>query len=76
MYFFTMLNSAWEDHIKDLLPSVPTESIKSLVSTTDYVNDSCRVLITSYSLMEKNGERFKKMNFGFVILVSFVLKRM
>lgn len=71
-----MSNSAWEDHIKELLPSVPAESIKSLISTNDYVNDSCRVLITSYSLMEKNGERFKKMNFGFVILVSFVLKQM
>lgn len=61
--------SAWEEHIKDLLPSVPSESIKCLATTSDYVSD-CQVLITSYSLMEKNGERFKQKNFGFVILVN------
>lgn len=59
---------AWLNHVKDLLPSVPAQSIKCLTSTKDYVGD-CNVLITSYSLMEKNCDRLLEIKFGFIILV-------
>lgn len=59
----------WDRHIKELLPAVPSDSIKVLVSTNEYVSD-CKVLITSYSLMEKNVEHLLKKSFGCIILVS------
>lgn len=59
----------WERHIKDLLPSVPSESIRSIVSSTDYIGD-CKVLITSYPLMDRNADRLVEKQFGFVILVN------
>lgn len=59
---------SWAQHIKELLPWVPKDSIKCLASTNDYVSD-CKVLITSYSLMDKNVNRLAEKHFGFVILV-------
>ncbi|XP_031623528.1 SWI/SNF-related matrix-associated actin-dependent regulator of chromatin subfamily A-like protein 1 [Contarinia nasturtii] len=57
----------WERHITNLLPSVPSDSIKVLASTNEYVGD-CKVLITSYNLMDKNVELLMKRSFGCVIL--------
>lgn len=57
----------WKRHIRDLLPWVPEQSIACLTSTQEYVGDF-KVLITSYSLMDKNCDRLLKRNFGFVIL--------
>lgn len=59
----------WERHIQDLLPWVPVNSIKLLESSQNYVSD-CKVLITSYSLMEKNVDALTKKGFGCIILVS------
>lgn len=58
----------WERHIRELLPWVPGDSIKCLVSTNDYIGES-KVLITSYSLMDRNADRLADKHFGFVILV-------
>lgn len=57
----------WERHIRDLLPWVPAQSIGCLMSTQDYVGDF-KVLITSYTLMDKNCDRLLERNFGFIIL--------
>lgn len=61
--------TSWERQILNLLPSVPSESVKVLISTNEYVGDS-KVLIVSYSLMEKNVELLLKRSFGCIILVS------
>lgn len=61
--------SAWERHIRDLLPSVSAQHISCLASTSDFVRDS-KVLITSYQMMERNCDRLLQNNFGFIILVS------
>lgn len=66
--------NCWEDHLKDLLPSVPADSIRCLVTTNDYIGD-CKVLITSYPLMDKNADRLAEKRFGFVILVNTVVHR-
>lgn len=61
--------NSWERHLKDLLPSVPADSIQCLATSNDYIGD-CKVLITSYSLMDKNADRLTEKHFGFVILVN------
>lgn len=61
--------NSWERHLKDLLPSVPADSIKCLVSSNDHIGN-CKVLITSYPLMDKSVDRLTEKRFGFVILVS------
>lgn len=60
----------WEKHIQDLLPWVSVYSIQLLASSHDYVGD-CKVLITSYSLMDKNVDILTERGFGCVILVRF-----
>lgn len=60
---------SWERHIKDLLPSVPADSIRCLMSSNDYIGE-WKVLITSYPLMDKNVDRLAEKYFGFVIMVS------
>lgn len=61
--------TAWERHIRDLLPSVPAQHIVCLQSASDYFGD-CKVLITSYQMMEKNCDKLLEKQFGFIILVS------
>lgn len=58
----------WAQHIQDLLPAVPNGSVKVLVSTSEYVGD-CKVLITSYSLMDRYVDTLSKKSFGCIILV-------
>lgn len=61
--------TTWESHITDLLPAVPSDSVKVLTSTNGYASN-CKVLITSYTLMDKNVEILLKKSFGCIILVS------
>lgn len=60
---------SWERHINDLLPSVSADLVRCLVPGNDYIGD-CKVLITSYALMNKNVDRLAEKGFGFVILVN------
>ena len=64
----------WAQHIQDLLPAVSDSSIKVLVSTNEYVGD-CKVLITSYSLMDRYVETLAKKSFGCIILVRLKMNR-
>ncbi|XP_055295299.1 SWI/SNF-related matrix-associated actin-dependent regulator of chromatin subfamily A-like protein 1 [Sitodiplosis mosellana] len=57
----------WAQHINNLLPAISNGSVKVLTSTNEYVGDY-KVLITSYSLMDKNVETLLKRSFGCVIL--------
>jgi len=59
----------WVRHVHNLLPWIPSESIMCWQSTQEYVG-TCKVLITSYSLMDKNCDRLLEKKFGVVILVS------
>lgn len=61
--------TAWERHIRDLLPSVPAKDILCLQTAADYFGD-CKVLITSYQMMEKSSDKLLQKQFGFIILVS------
>lgn len=61
--------TGWENHIRDLLPMVSGDSIKCLSSSNDYIAN-CKVLITSYPLMDRCVDRLVEKQFGFVILVS------
>lgn len=60
---------AWEDHFHEWLPWIPKHLIKCLTSNQDYVGDA-KVIITSYSMMDKNCDSLLDKNIGFVILVS------
>uniref|UniRef100_A0A8D8NU11 SWI/SNF-related matrix-associated actin-dependent regulator of chromatin subfamily A-like protein 1 n=1 Tax=Culex pipiens TaxID=7175 RepID=A0A8D8NU11_CULPI len=57
----------WAAKIRQLLPSVPVHNIVTLQSGQDYIGEA-RVLITSYSMMEKSAEKLLARNFGFVIM--------
>lgn len=62
----------WLQHVRDLLPWIPPELIACWQSTQDYLSKNVKVLITSYSLMDKNCDRLCEKNFGIFILVSLV----
>ncbi|GBP14151.1 hypothetical protein EVAR_69261_1 [Eumeta japonica] len=57
---------SWSQHIRELLPSIPLHYIQVLNSNQQYIGD-CKVLITSYSMMEKNMNQLMEHNFGFLI---------
>lgn len=59
--------SAWAEHVRQLLPTIPCDSITVFQSTKDYLPGS-KVVIVSNTLMEKNCDRLLSMNFGVVIL--------
>lgn len=61
--------ASWEQHIKDLLPSVPADSIQCLFTSNDHIGN-CKILITSYALMDRMAERLTEKRFGAVILVN------
>lgn len=63
----------WVRKIEELLPWVPADSIKCLVSMNDYIGD-CKVLVTSYSLMDKHADRLVEKHFGFVVLVGQTIR--
>ncbi|XP_061386042.1 SWI/SNF-related matrix-associated actin-dependent regulator of chromatin subfamily A-like protein 1 [Musca vetustissima] len=57
---------SWANHIRDLLPYVPVHYIQVLNSNQQYIGD-CKVLITSYSMMERNIQQITDRKFGFLI---------
>ncbi|XP_055593275.1 SWI/SNF-related matrix-associated actin-dependent regulator of chromatin subfamily A-like protein 1 [Uranotaenia lowii] len=57
----------WAAKIRQLLKYVPVHNIVTLQSGQDYIGDA-RILITSYSLMEKCAKKLLEHGFGFVIL--------
>ncbi|XP_065357784.1 SWI/SNF-related matrix-associated actin-dependent regulator of chromatin subfamily A-like protein 1 [Calliphora vicina] len=57
---------SWAQHIRDLLPSIPLHYIQVLNSNQQYIGD-CKVLITSYSMMERNVNQIMERKFGFLI---------
>lgn len=61
--------NGWQRHIIELLPSVPADLVQCLMSGGDYIGN-CKVLITSYALMDKMVDRLAEKGFGFVILVN------
>lgn len=58
--------NVWAEKVRILLPWVPCQYIVCLTSTQDYFGDA-KVLIVSYSLMERNFDRLAEKRFGFVI---------
>ncbi|XP_037052396.1 SWI/SNF-related matrix-associated actin-dependent regulator of chromatin subfamily A-like protein 1 [Bradysia coprophila] len=58
---------SWAQHIRSLLPDIPPESIVCWQSTQEYIGN-VKVLVTSYSLMDKNCDRLCEKNFGILIL--------
>lgn len=57
----------WSSKIRELLRYVPVHNIITLQGSQDYIGDA-RVLITSYSLMEKCAEKLLERGFGFIIM--------
>uniref|UniRef100_A0A1Q3F1L1 Putative swi/snf-related matrix-associated actin-dependent regulator n=1 Tax=Culex tarsalis TaxID=7177 RepID=A0A1Q3F1L1_CULTA len=57
----------WAAKIRQLLPYVPVHNIVTLQSGQDYIGEA-RILITSYSMMEKSAEKLLGRNFGFIIM--------
>ncbi|XP_053664648.1 SWI/SNF-related matrix-associated actin-dependent regulator of chromatin subfamily A-like protein 1 [Anopheles marshallii] len=57
---------SWAHKIRQLLPHIPVHSIAALNSGQDYINE-CRVLISSYSMMERCGEKLLDRGFGMLI---------
>lgn len=64
----------WKEHVRRLLPWISSESIVCWQSTQEYLGN-IKVLITSYSLMDKNCDRLCEKNFGIVILVSQCVRK-
>lgn len=58
---------AWEQHVRDLMPSVPCDRIKVFQTTKDYLPGAMVVIVTNM-LMEKNIDRLLQMKFGVLIL--------
>ncbi|TMW50300.1 hypothetical protein DOY81_004620 [Sarcophaga bullata] len=56
----------WAQHIRDLLPSIPLHYIQVLNSNQQYIGD-CKVLIASYSMMERHIKQIMERKFGFLI---------
>lgn len=57
---------SWANHIRQLLPYLPLHYIQVLNSNQQYIGD-CKVLITSYSMMERNIQQITDRKFGFLI---------
>ncbi|XP_013103013.1 SWI/SNF-related matrix-associated actin-dependent regulator of chromatin subfamily A-like protein 1 [Stomoxys calcitrans] len=57
---------SWANHIRQLLPYVPLHYIQVLNCNQQYIGD-CKVLITSYSMMERNIQQIMNRKFGFLI---------
>ncbi|XP_055641973.1 SWI/SNF-related matrix-associated actin-dependent regulator of chromatin subfamily A-like protein 1 [Toxorhynchites rutilus septentrionalis] len=58
---------AWSSKIRELLIYVPAHSIVTLQGSQDYIGDA-RILITSYTMMEKCAEKLIERRFGFIIM--------
>lgn len=58
--------NTWAEKVRTLLPWVPCQYIVCMTSTQEYFGDA-KVLIVSYSLMERNCDRLLDKRFGFVI---------
>uniref|UniRef100_A0A1B0G5L7 SWI/SNF-related matrix-associated actin-dependent regulator of chromatin subfamily A-like protein 1 n=1 Tax=Glossina morsitans morsitans TaxID=37546 RepID=A0A1B0G5L7_GLOMM len=57
---------SWATHIRELLPSLPVHYIQILSSGQQYINE-LKVLITSYSMMERHVSQIMERKFGFLI---------
>uniref|UniRef100_A0A182NET2 SWI/SNF-related matrix-associated actin-dependent regulator of chromatin subfamily A-like protein 1 n=1 Tax=Anopheles dirus TaxID=7168 RepID=A0A182NET2_9DIPT len=57
---------SWAKKVRELLPHIPVHHIVGLNSGQDYIGD-CRVLISSYSLMERCGEKLLDRGFGMLV---------
>ncbi|XP_035913171.1 SWI/SNF-related matrix-associated actin-dependent regulator of chromatin subfamily A-like protein 1 [Anopheles stephensi] len=57
---------SWAHKIRQLLPHIPVHHIAALNSGQDYIAE-CRVLIASYSMMERCGEKLLDRGFGTLI---------
>lgn len=57
----------WATKIRQLLKYVPVHNIVTLQGSQDYIGDA-RILISSYSLMEKCAEKLLDRGFGFIIM--------
>ncbi|XP_075152134.1 SWI/SNF-related matrix-associated actin-dependent regulator of chromatin subfamily A-like protein 1 [Haematobia irritans] len=57
---------SWANHVRELLPYLPLHYVQVLNSNQQYIGD-CKVLITSYSIMERNIQQIMDRKFGFLI---------
>uniref|UniRef100_A0A182QXV2 SWI/SNF-related matrix-associated actin-dependent regulator of chromatin subfamily A-like protein 1 n=1 Tax=Anopheles farauti TaxID=69004 RepID=A0A182QXV2_9DIPT len=57
---------SWAKKIRELLPHIPVHQIVGLNSGQDYIGD-CRVLISSYSLMERCADQLLDRGFGMLV---------
>ena len=57
---------SWAQHVRELLPSIPLHYIQVLNSNQQYIGD-CKVLVASYSMMERHIEQIMECKFGFLI---------
>lgn len=58
---------SWAKHVRELMPYINCQQIVSLTTKDQYFGD-CKVLITSYNMMEKHIERLLERSFGILIL--------
>lgn len=57
---------SWAVKFRQLLPHIPAQRIMVLNNGQDFIGD-CRVLISSYSLMERCGDKLQERGFGMLI---------
>uniref|UniRef100_A0A2M4AFD2 Putative chromatin remodeling protein n=1 Tax=Anopheles triannulatus TaxID=58253 RepID=A0A2M4AFD2_9DIPT len=57
---------SWAVKFRQLLPHIPAQRIMVLNNGQDFIGD-CRVLISSYSLMERCGDKLQDRGFGMLI---------
>lgn len=68
---FYIFRDSWAVKVHELLPSVPCHYIVCMASNQDSFEDA-KVLIVSYSLMERNCDKLLEKEFGFLILVKTI----
>ncbi|KAL5280334.1 SMARCAL1 family protein [Megaselia abdita] len=57
---------SWANHVRELMPYINCQQIVSLTSKDQYFGD-CKVLITSYNMMERHIEKLVERSFGILI---------
>lgn len=70
IYFITYTRDSWAIKIRELLPYVAASRIVCMVSHQEDISEA-KVLVVSYSLMERHIDKILKRKFSFVILVIY-----
>lgn len=62
-----LTRNSWVTHIRKLLPYIACQHVCCLTTAQDYFSDA-KIVVSSYSLLEKCHDKLLEMNFGVLIM--------